>query len=44
MRNKIIIEKSDYVVAFWNGVSKGTEFVIKECERLGKSCTVVKMY
>ena len=34
-RNITIIESADIVLAFWNGSSKGTKFVIESCERMG---------
>lgn len=35
MRNVEIIEYSDIVLAFWDGKSKGTKFVIDKCNALG---------
>ena len=35
-RNITIIENADLVVAFWDGVSRGTKFVIEECNKRGK--------
>ena len=43
LRNKIIADKSDIVIAFWNGSSKGTRMVIDYCKKINKACTVVKM-
>ena len=40
-RNIEIIEKADAVVAFWDGKSKGTEFVINHCKKHNKT---VKIY
>ena len=34
-RNIAIIENSDLVLAFWDGSSPGTRFVIENCHRLG---------
>ena len=34
-RNITIIEYSDIVLAFWDGKSRGTKFVIDNCRRLG---------
>lgn len=34
-RNVIIIENSDLVLAFWDGKSRGTRFVIEHCRKLG---------
>ncbi len=36
VRNREIVKLADYVLIFWNGKSKGTKFVIDECERIGK--------
>lgn len=35
-RNKLIVDYSDAVVAFWDGKSRGTLFVIKYAKRIGK--------
>ena len=42
-RNLEIIEYSDSVIAFWDGKSKGTDFVIKECTKIGREVKVVSM-
>ena len=34
-RNITIIENADLVLAFWDGSSRGTKFVIDNCRRLG---------
>lgn len=34
-RNITIIEYADIVLAFWDGKSRGTKFVIDNCRRLG---------
>lgn len=34
-RNITIIENADIVLAFWDGKSRGTKFVIDNCYRLG---------
>ena len=34
-RNITIIEYADYVIAFWDGRSHGTKFVIDNCKKLG---------
>lgn len=39
-RNLQIIAYVDYVVAFWDGASKGIKFVIDACEKQGKKITV----
>ncbi len=35
LRNLDIIEYSDMVLVFWDGVSTGSKFVIENCNRLG---------
>ena len=40
-RNLKIIDYSDEVLAFWNGKSRGTKFVIENCEKSGKKLTVI---
>lgn len=42
MRNLQIIEYTDIVVALWDGVSKGTRFVIENCEKTNKTVIVYK--
>ena len=39
-RNLQIIEYADMVVAFWDGKSKGTKFVIDTCNKTGKEVVV----
>ena len=41
-RNIEIIEKADLVLAFWDGESHGTKFVIDNCRKLGKRVIVYK--
>lgn len=43
-RNLQIIEHADLVFAFWDGYSKGTEFVIRQCRRQHKPLQVIKVY
>ncbi|MBE6911174.1 MAG: DUF2493 domain-containing protein [Ruminococcaceae bacterium] len=40
-RNIQIIEYADTVLAFWDGKSKGTKFVIDNCEKTGKEVKVI---
>ena len=35
VRNITIIENADLVMAFWDGSSHGTKFVIEECRKRG---------
>jgi len=37
-----IIEYSDYVLAFWNGNSRGTAFVIAKCVELEKNVKIIR--
>ena len=39
-RNVTIIENADMVLAFWDGESRGTAFVISECKKRGIPCKV----
>lgn len=39
-RNDVIISEVDEVHAFWDGSSHGTQYVIDECKRLDKPCTI----
>lgn len=40
IRNIDIIKYADIVLAFWDGESRGTKFVIDNCKKLGKECKV----
>ena len=42
-RNVEIITKADFVIAFWNGSSKGTKFCIDYCKARGKEIEVVNI-
>ena len=39
-RNIKIIDYADRIIAFWDGTSKGTKFVINTCKKKGKEITV----
>ena len=39
-RNIQIIDYADMVLAFWDGTSRGTKFVIDNCKKAGKRVTV----
>src|SRR5688572_22124212 len=41
IRNKLIIEQCDEVLAFWDGVSSGTKNSIDIAAKLGKPCRIV---
>lgn len=40
VRNIEIIEYADLVLAFWDGSSRGTAFVFRECDKRGIECRV----
>lgn len=42
-RNITIIENADLVLAFWDGKSPGTRFVIEQCEKRGIPLRVVSI-
>ena len=41
IRNKQIVDYSDNVIAFWDGISMGTLSVINYCKKQKKPCTVI---
>ena len=43
IRNKFIIENADYVIAFWDGKSKGTLSSINIAKKLNKTIKIVKI-
>lgn len=42
-RNLQIISHADEVVAFWDGESSGTRFVIETCRELGKPLRIISL-
>ena len=40
-RNRQIIDYADLVLAFWDGTSRGTAFVVAECVKCGKPVRVL---
>ena len=42
-RNLKIIECADEVIAFWDGKSRGTKYVIDNCKKQNKKVTVILM-
>lgn len=42
-RNDAIIDAADYVLAFWDGKSRGTAYVINRCRRLKKPLRVLRI-
>ncbi len=43
VRNKQIVEYADEVIAFWDGSSRGTKYVIDLCRKTNKKCTVIEI-
>ncbi|MFI3141470.1 MAG: hypothetical protein R3Y27_04075 [Clostridia bacterium] len=43
LRNNVIVDASDLVIAFWDGKSRGTGYVINRCLKVNKSIIVYKM-
>ena len=41
VRNKIIVDYTDKVIAFWDGKSRGTLWVIKYAKATNKPCQVI---
>jgi len=41
IRNKLIVENSDLIIAFWDGTSKGTKMIIDIAKKLCKEVIVV---
>ena len=43
VRNREIVDYADRVVAFWDGESGGTRYVINYCQAVGKICDIIYM-
>ncbi len=43
MRNILIVENCDFLLAFWNGKSRGTKFTIDYASKQGVPCKVIKV-
>jgi predicted Rossmann fold nucleotide-binding protein DprA/Smf involved in DNA uptake len=41
-RNDIIVNQADYVLIFWDGISRGTQYVIEKCKKQGKMYQVIR--
>jgi hypothetical protein len=44
LRNKTIVKDVDEVIAFWDGLSKGTASTINLAEKLNKKVTIIKFW
>ena len=40
VRNRLIVDSADIIVAFWDGTSKGTKSVIDYCNKAGKKVQI----
>ena len=40
-RNDEIIDRSDFVLAIWDGKSRGTRYVIEKCKKINKPVKVI---
>lgn len=43
IRNKLIVDEADLVIAIWDGISNGTKYTIEYAKSKGKPITVVKL-
>jgi hypothetical protein len=43
LRNKQIVDQCDYLIAFWDGKSKGTKSSIDFAKKLGKDVKIVQV-
>ncbi len=43
VRNDLIVEYADMVLAFWDGSSTGTRYVVRRCRQLEKPVKVFKI-
>ena len=43
IRNTEMAQNADALIAFWDGKSKGTAYVINRCHKTGKKVTVYKI-
>ena len=43
VRNRTIVDYADGVIAFWDGISRGTAYVINYCNKVGKPVKIVRM-
>lgn len=42
IRNKLIVDNSDFIVAFWDGKSKGTKHTIDLATNAGKEVIIIR--
>lgn len=39
-RDEDMVKASDYVIAFWDGKSSGTKYMISYCKKIGRKCFI----
>lgn len=44
VRNNSIVDYADYVVAIWDGSSRGTKHVIDRCRTIGKPIKIIRAW
>lgn len=43
LRNKEIVNDADEIIAFWNGISRGTKITIDCANKVNKKVTIIKV-
>ena len=43
IRDKLIVEKCDELIAFWDGECEGTKYTMDYAKQLGKTVTIIKV-
>ena len=43
VRNRLIVENCDCLIAFWDGESRGTKYTLDYAQKLGKPIKIVKI-
>ena len=41
IRNRLIVDYADKIIVFWDGISRGTQSVIRYARQTGKPCLVI---
>ncbi|MCQ2219691.1 MAG: DUF2493 domain-containing protein [Paludibacteraceae bacterium] len=42
-RNDLIVAEADFLLAFWNGKSRGTLYTIQKAQKLGKPVKIIRI-
>ena len=43
VRNGQMLDEADFVLAFWNGTSRGTAYVIEQCRKRGIPLRIIRI-